>query len=149
MNSWERPFCTLVKLPVTRLRHTSVQQRRTLTSLQIAKFMGPTWGPPGSCRPQMGPMLVPWTLLSRSFYKSKQTVSYATDWLVKLHTLPSIKTLLIEIWFHQFPLWNAGSLFTKMPSYRRICCQDAWPVKFQNDRTTVNLHLRASRFREM
>ena len=24
---------------------------------QIAKFMGPTWGPPGSYRPQMGPML--------------------------------------------------------------------------------------------
>ena len=31
---------------------------------QITKFMGPTWGPPGSCRPQMGPMLAPWTLLS-------------------------------------------------------------------------------------
>ena len=30
---------------------------------QIAKFMGPTWGPPGSCRPQMGPMLVPWTFM--------------------------------------------------------------------------------------
>ena len=30
----------------------------------IAKFMGPTRGPPGSCRPQMGPMLAPWTLLS-------------------------------------------------------------------------------------
>ena len=26
--------------------------------------MGPTWGPPGSCRPPMGPMLAPWTLLS-------------------------------------------------------------------------------------
>ena len=25
--------------------------------------MGPTWGPPGSCRPQMGPMLAPRTLL--------------------------------------------------------------------------------------
>ena len=24
---------------------------------QIAKLMGPTWGPPGSCRHQMGPML--------------------------------------------------------------------------------------------
>ena len=23
---------------------------------QIAKFMGPTWGPPGSCWPQIGPM---------------------------------------------------------------------------------------------
>ena len=31
-----------------------------------AKFIGPTWGPPGSCRPQMGPMLAPWTLLSGS-----------------------------------------------------------------------------------
>ena len=31
---------------------------------QIARFMGPTWGPPGSCRPQMGPILAPWTLLS-------------------------------------------------------------------------------------
>ena len=31
---------------------------------QIARFMGPIWGPPGSCRPQMGPMLAPWTLLS-------------------------------------------------------------------------------------
>ena len=31
---------------------------------QIARFMGPTWGPPGSCRPQMGHMLAPWTLPS-------------------------------------------------------------------------------------
>ena len=35
-----------------------------IRATQIAKFMGPTWGPPGSCRPQMGPMLSPWTLLS-------------------------------------------------------------------------------------
>ena len=26
--------------------------------------MGPTWGPPGSCRPQVGPTLAPWTWLS-------------------------------------------------------------------------------------
>ena len=31
---------------------------------QIEKFMGPTWGPPGSCRPQIGPILAPWILLS-------------------------------------------------------------------------------------
>ena len=31
---------------------------------QIANLMGPTWSPPGSCRPPMGPMLAPWTLLS-------------------------------------------------------------------------------------
>ena len=40
---------------------SSVKNQR---DTQIAKFMGPTWGPPGSCRPQMGPMLAPWTLPS-------------------------------------------------------------------------------------
>ena len=36
----------------------------TMKRSQLARFMGPTRGPPGSCRPQMGPMLAPWTLLS-------------------------------------------------------------------------------------
>ena len=40
------------------------QHSHALSQPQIAKFMGPTRGPPGSCRPQMGPMLAPWTLLS-------------------------------------------------------------------------------------
>ena len=35
-----------------------------LITSQRTKFMGPTWGPPGSYRPQMGPMLATWTLLS-------------------------------------------------------------------------------------
>ena len=30
----------------------------------IARFMGPTWGPYGADRTQVGPMLAPWTLLS-------------------------------------------------------------------------------------
>ena len=29
--------------------------RRYLLYTQITKFMGPTWGPPGPCRPQMAP----------------------------------------------------------------------------------------------
>ena len=37
---------------------------RFIEVTQMTTFMGPTWGPPGSCRPQMGPMLAPWTLLS-------------------------------------------------------------------------------------
>ena len=52
MSSWNHSFHTSWKNP------------------QIAKFMGPTWGPPGSCRPQMGPMLAPWTLLSGSRYSN-------------------------------------------------------------------------------
>ena len=30
----------------------------------VARFMGPTWGPSGADRTQVGPMLAPWTLLS-------------------------------------------------------------------------------------
>ena len=30
----------------------------------ITRFMGPTWGPSGANRTQVGPMLAPWTLLS-------------------------------------------------------------------------------------
>ena len=36
---------------------------------QIARLMGPTWCPHGSCRPQMGPMLAPSTLLSETMIK--------------------------------------------------------------------------------
>ena len=38
--------------------------RDMMMTPQVTRFMGPTWGPPGSCRPQMGPVLSPWTLLS-------------------------------------------------------------------------------------
>ena len=32
----------------------------------IARFMGPTWGPPGADRTQVGPMWATWTMLSGS-----------------------------------------------------------------------------------
>ena len=36
----------------------------TIASSQIARLMGPTWDPSGADRTQVGPMLIPWTLLS-------------------------------------------------------------------------------------
>ena len=45
---------------------------------QIARFMGPIWGPPGSCRPQMGPMLAPWTLLSGIVFRSCYTHNFSS-----------------------------------------------------------------------
>ena len=46
--------------------HSTESVKNAVSGLmsQIARFMGPTWGPPGSCRPQIGPMVAPWTLLS-------------------------------------------------------------------------------------
>ena len=63
-------------------------------SSQIAKFMGPTWGPPGSCRPQLGPMLVPWTLLSGVVSRGSSSVildktlpakTYSKSWITNGH----------------------------------------------------------------
>ena len=51
----------LTELVVAHLHHI---YHLELSHSQIASFMGPIWGPPGSCRPQMGPMLAPRTLLS-------------------------------------------------------------------------------------
>ena len=41
----------------------------------IAWFMGPTWGPPGDDRTQVGPMWAPWKLLTGIYHFSKVTVS--------------------------------------------------------------------------
>ena len=46
----------------------------------IAKFMGPTWGPSGADRTQVGPMLAPWNLLSRLLIKINNDVQ--CQWLV-------------------------------------------------------------------
>ena len=56
---------------------------------QIATFMGPTWGPPGSCRPQMGPMLAPWTLLSG-------IASHRFLWHIIIHPCPYFNDGLTE-----------------------------------------------------
>ena len=45
-----------------------------------SKVHGPTWGPPGSCRPQMGPMLAPWTLLSGRLCWSGRSASLGWMW---------------------------------------------------------------------
>ena len=39
----------------------------TVPSL-IARFIGPTWGPSGADRTQVGPMMAPWSLLSAMAY---------------------------------------------------------------------------------
>ena len=54
----------------------------------IARFMGPTWGPPGFCRPQMGPILAPWTLLSGYIYTLLPRLTCTQWWLDSAHQCP-------------------------------------------------------------
>ena len=77
---------------------------------QIARFMGPTWGPLGSCRPQLGPMLAPWALLSGKL-----------PWLVKSKTDPSQKQnriLVIQL-----------NCFFHMPVISHVPCMEVWEMR--------------------
>ena len=44
----------------------------------ITRFMGPTWGPSGADRTQMGPILAPWTLPSGYIYDLSVRGRYST-----------------------------------------------------------------------
>ena len=67
-----------------------------LIATQIARSMGPTWGPPGSCRPQMGPMLAPWTLLSGNCWGYYSSLVPATH--LKSRPLQMITMFFIFQW---------------------------------------------------
>ena len=56
VRSWDKMIVALQY----RSKHSSTGTVGTL----MARFMGPTWGPSGTDRTQVGPMLAPWTLLS-------------------------------------------------------------------------------------
>ena len=62
----------------------------------IARFMGATWGPPGTDRTQVGPMLAPWTLLSGVVYF---LVSQSLL-LNKRFILPVLWGAMTRIWHH-------------------------------------------------
>ena len=80
MLAW-KPLEQTFKIPVSwdimtlmchhcNVQYCSTDPKHVRILTQIAKFIGPTWGPPGSCRPQMGPMLASWTLLSEDIYQT-------------------------------------------------------------------------------
>ena len=71
-----------------------------LVSPQIAKSMGPTWGPPGSCRPQMGPMLAPWTLLSGTISLASSLLVYIIGACMIQHFARFSSTVDIVSWWH-------------------------------------------------
>ena len=79
-------FCYIVILAL--ICWAAKQRRQThQNNPDIAKLMGPTWGPSGSCRTQMGPMLVPWTLLSGNILAIGLTVRCDSAYPTSFHTL--------------------------------------------------------------
>ena len=68
----ERIFLILWHILCSELGYISAAPMRSRhfvsESSLMARLMGPTWGPSGADRTQVGPMLAPWTLLSGMLY---------------------------------------------------------------------------------
>ena len=78
------------------------------TRTLIARFLGPTWGPSGADRTQVGPMLAPWTLLSGGVFQLHEIS--VVEWK-KMQIFIHITNLnwkswlqsIAEIYKHQIP----------------------------------------------
>ena len=103
---------------------------------QIAKLMGPTRGPPGSCRSQMGPMLAPWTLLSGKIYKNTRVVDISPP----CYSLNDLRVL--SIFRHMISLCNFWSQVHESKHYftgwvnklwclNQTKCSNFWQCHFQ------------------
>ena len=63
------------------------------TSL-IARFMGPSWGPPGDDMTQVGPMLAPWTLLSGYIFQDDIIGTRAVKQQTSFHNANALSGML-------------------------------------------------------
>ena len=97
---------------------------------KIASFMVPTWGPPGSCRPQMGPMLAPWTMLSGKlmcFYFTLSDISGThTAQLITKMTKDSMLDM-DQDWHPTWTIWDKHC-----DCSRRVNQQTGWIPRFLN-----------------
>ena len=90
-------------------------QPSTMILPLIARFMGPTWGPSGGDRTQVGPMLAPWTLLSGS---SLVGVNYqlsrncAMEWMVCLQRI-SYRCLFVDAYTVSSPRLAYNNNYSK------------------------------------
>ena len=100
---------------------------------QITKFIGPIWGPPGSCRPQIGPMLAPWTFLSGVY--SQQRRMWVGDRFIPKLCPKSWFMCASNIfrWIFQMPHQSCcaspaveASLFCLSKQRRNISWQNKW-----------------------
>ena len=63
----------------------------------MARFMWPTWGPPGEDKTLVGPMLAPWTLLSGMYWEN--LVSHIT-----------IKSFVLQMALQNLTHWGGVSV---------------------------------------
>ena len=79
-------------------QHTKLVKHNANRGSQTARSMGPIWDPPGSCWSQIGPMLVPWTLLSGLFHPtSAKQIRRKLEWDPPTHQMKMMLPIKINL----------------------------------------------------
>ena len=97
---------------------------------QIASFMGPTWGPSGSYRSQIGPMLAPWTLLSGKlmcFYFTLSDISGTHPAQLSTQMIKATRLDMDQDWHPTETIWDKHC-----DCSRRVNQQTGWIPCFLN-----------------
>ena len=144
----------LLKMPSVSCRpfyKMAVIDRFNTKPPQLTRFMGPTWGPPGYCRPQMGPMLVPWSLLSGPLSLSVLTSHYKEPYgiiavtlkrmvviLAKFSTLVTLNIFILTGLFFIGILSKSSNIFDWINGHINVCCIH----KYQSTKIWFNTLLR-------
>ena len=107
----------------------------------MAKSMGPTWGPPGSCRPQMSSLMAPWTLLSGYRFTTliKHTILWEPGWLSTRH-FPRCWQVQLFIAITPYPLQSRHmTIMTSQITGNATICSAACSGKITKKTTKLRI----------
>ena len=107
------------------------------TNTLIARFMGPTWGPSGADRTQVGPMLAPWTLLSGYYHYYLLTLLYYYIYLYPMLRADSCFWLV-----NNREIWSCISRLTSSAWDIKTKERHWWRQNGDSDRRPLSLPLR-------
>ena len=127
----ESTDCTEADCP-----HPGIAWQTCISGFPGSNVMGPTWGPSGADRTQVGPMLAPWTLLS-GLIKTRPAM-----YNQRLHYCAGRPYLLIGCWrlwneilastnfdwriFSALRLWTRGPFISNNIHYK-VCDEITYP----------------------
>ena len=100
--------------------HNSVEAGLSAKNPLIARLMGPTWGPSGTDRTQVGPILAPWTLLSGSFWVRDMGCMLWALWKNWSHSMKCIPPEALMHWSGEYFTSCIPITITKMNLYRVV-----------------------------
>ena len=117
------------------IAHFTVLYNNAVSYFQIAKLMGPTWGPSGSCRPQMGPRLVGLHVVDDvAFYTCTVIFHWRSRYFFSIYTLCFLCHFWVSYCVHKTPTQDSGCVCNNEVNCQNAGNENMQPVDFNSVR---------------